>query len=891
MSSFAGTTARNHRYEAESVYEEEEAMKQSHLAADPSSEGPTEEWARREKSSLDSNTPESPSEEGTESTSSASASGDVERASPASEEIDQKMKAKPLFHDELGSPKSPARLHPEQAHYGDDSNEKQVDSLLVEEEETTSLAAAKLPAQPFCDSEPDERSSSSLEEYDGYQSAGAMAEKQDESDAENSPLFPADEESPEGADEEAPAELVQATLIRDVDESSHASDVDPFSMDDSGMMPPPTELMRDSTGFVTLQSDLAVVEAKPVDLANSKTMSRKLICAVMGALLFVIAALSVGFVVSAKNKGDDRDVADGENAGANNGTESAPNPAAQTSLSPTPALVPVLQRLQQGGTLRCGVVPNPGLFYTTTTPGTEQVEAHGFDAALCKAIAAAATGDPERVEFVSYAFPDVLPGLNAGEVDVVAAGLTHTMERQVYHTHSRAGFAFTMPYLYQGMQLAGQPSFVECGDKGLEFIAACGDIMVCVVDRSTHQQMLSSFLPGQKLVARDTGGELRDSFASGACNVIAHEGYTLAESLVREAGYEGDYLVGRTLFSKEPLAMATSGEDARFADFTNIVLNALIEAEASGITQSTAQSMDETDAFGPEYTDMLRNAVAAGGNYGELYAQFLEPYSMRQGLNMINFGNHSDTGLLYSHPFGSIANLIGQPGKTLAEIAERGSLRCGLRPNRPGFAETEFLNETEPQLPPAIGELNAIGMEADYCRAVAASAFLGGSSKVEFVEIADQEAGFALLASGEIDIVAGATWNFQNEVRVPGVEEGFAFSQPYFYGNSDNRVLEENLCMATKEGDHTWSSFVYWIVAAVVQAEESGVDQGMSNGMPNVALFGSNFELMFQDAILAIGNYHEMYQKHMGGRIRRTGRNLLNGNVGPQLYPIPGLLN
>ena len=87
-----------------------------------------------------------------------------------------------------------------------------------------------------------------------------------------------------------------------------------------------------------------------------------------------------------------------------------------------------------------------------------------------------------------------------------------------------------------------------------------------------------------------------------------------------------------------------------------------------------------------------------------------------------------------------------------------------------------------------------------------------------------------------------------------------------------------------------WSSFVYWVVEALVQAEEAGVTQGMSNGMPSVNLFGEEFALMFQDATLAVGNYGEMYNRHLIDRIPRSGRNRLNSNVGPQLYPMPGLL-
>ena len=47
-------------------------------------------------------------------------------------------------------------------------------------------------------------------------------------------------------------------------------------------------------------------------------------------------------------------------------------------------------------------------------------------------MAAAATGDPQKVEYVQTKFQNILEALHMGKVDIVAAGITHTMERQVY---------------------------------------------------------------------------------------------------------------------------------------------------------------------------------------------------------------------------------------------------------------------------------------------------------------------------------------------------------------------------------------------------------------------------------------------------------------------------
>ena len=433
------------------------------------------------------------------------------------------------------------------------------------------------------------------------------------------------------------------------------------------------------------------------------------------------------------------------------------------------------------------------------------------------------------------------------------------------------------------MQLAGVPKFVECGDQGLDSISSCGDIRICVVENSTHEQKLSSSLPGRQLIAVKSRVELPKGLRENTCNVIAHEGYNLAESLVRDAGYEGEYMVGKRLFSKEPLAMLTAPHDPRFSDFANSVLQSLFVAEANKITQSTSDQFDQTIAFGESYSDMFRHAVATGGNYGELYDRFLEPYSPRQSLNMINYGHDTNvSGLIYSHPFGLIAESRRFPGDTLSAIERRGVLRCGIRPNRPGFAVVESNGR-------------AWGMEVDYCVAFASTILGGSRGAIIYVELESEEDGFAQLASGALDILTGASGNLLNNVNAPGAGEGFTFAQPYFYStNSNNNTRgdtdEENLCLAVKEGDHLWSSFVYWVSAGIVFAEENNITQGSSNNMPDVFLFGTNFTYMFQDVILAVGNYGEIFERNLEAYIPRSSRNLLNGNVAPQLYPLPGLM-
>jgi hypothetical protein len=97
--------------------------------------------------------------------------------------------------------------------------------------------------------------------------------------------------------------------------------------------------------------------------------------------------------------------------------------------------------------------------------------------------------------------------------------------------------------------------------------------------------------------------------------------------------------------------------------------------------------------------------------------------------------------------------------------------------------------------------------------------------------------------------------------------------------------------MVTRQDDPQWTSYVYWLVASTFYAEEMGIDQRLSNKMPELGIFGPDFVRALRDPILEFGNYGELYERNVEALIPRHGRNMINSihRPGPQLYPIPGL--
>jgi len=434
----------------------------------------------------------------------------------------------------------------------------------------------------------------------------------------------------------------------------------------------------------------------------------------------------------------------------------------------------------------------------------------------------------------------------------------------------------------------GDPFYVNCVEDNFSHLGECSGLMICVGEQSTNYDILSEYIPQRFFNVMDfMSGLISDGFANGHCNVVAQESYGLASKYVERTNYTGDYVIGSKYYTKEPLSMVTRVEDPVFSDFVNAVLQAVMTAEKYGLTKADADTFPQTNLFGEEYRDMFRHALRFGWRtWGEYMDRFFENHDDEGEMDAYNDGT---TGLLFTHPFGSLSEKDGRmsegrnAGPTRRRIRERGKLLCGIRVPRPGFA-MELQNTTNSSSFPLYE-----GIEIDLCRAIAASFFYGDTSAVEYVIVHSPGEGFIKLVGNEIDVLAGATWNLENDVREKSTGIGFSFTQPYFYGYS---AEEDNFCLATMQDDHDWYSFVAGIVEAIIYAEENDIDAYDSYQMPEIALFGDDLRRMFRDAILEVGNYAELYERNIEPVFPRTGRNLLNRlpRPGPQHYLIPGII-
>ncbi|MBP1806787.1 amino acid ABC transporter substrate-binding protein [Rubellimicrobium aerolatum] len=314
-----------------------------------------------------------------------------------------------------------------------------------------------------------------------------------------------------------------------------------------------------------------------------------------------------------------------------------------------------LDDVKARGTLNCGV--NPGLtgFAAPDASGTWQ----GFDVDLCRAIAAAALGDPAKVNYIPLSGETRFTALAAGEVDVLARNSTWTFSRD---TDLKLDFPAVNYYDGQG--------FLAPRALGVASAKELDGATVCIQTGTTTELNLADFFRVNNItyepvpIANDAEG--RQQYLAGACDVYTTDASGLAS--VR-ATFEtpDDHVILPEIISKEPLGPAVRHGDTEWADIVRWTFYALVTAEELGITAANVAEMAAAPTENPEINRLLGTedeygtmagldqqwavrVVQAGGNYGEIFERNLgesTSIGLARGLNAL----WTQGGLMYAPPF------------------------------------------------------------------------------------------------------------------------------------------------------------------------------------------------------------------------------------------------
>jgi general L-amino acid transport system substrate-binding protein len=314
-----------------------------------------------------------------------------------------------------------------------------------------------------------------------------------------------------------------------------------------------------------------------------------------------------------------------------------------------------LDDVKARGTLNCGVATGLAGFAAPDANGTW----NGFDVSVCRAVAAAVLGDPMAVEFVPTTGKTRFTALASGEIDMLARNTTWTFSRDV-----------DLKFTFVGVNYYDGQGFMVPKELGVSSAKELDGATVCIQTGTTTELNLADFFRSNNIsyepVPIETNAEAQQQYLAGACDVYTTDASGLAAT---RATFEapGDHTLLPEIISKEPLGPLVRHGDDEWADVVRWTLNALITAEELGVTSANVAEMSAAAGNNPEVNRLLgtedtlgemlgldanwaSNAIAAGGNYGEIFGDNIgeaTPIGLSRGLN----AQWTDGGLLYSPPF------------------------------------------------------------------------------------------------------------------------------------------------------------------------------------------------------------------------------------------------
>ncbi len=327
-------------------------------------------------------------------------------------------------------------------------------------------------------------------------------------------------------------------------------------------------------------------------------------------------------------------------------------PAVAQTVAPQQAGT-TLSAVRARGVVNCGVSTGDPAWSQPDSQGVWQ----GLDADLCRAVAAAVLGDPNKVAWHPLTGQTRFAALAGGQIEVLARTTTWTFLRDAVN-----GLNFTAPYFMDGQ------GFLVKVASGVEHATQLDGAAICIVSASTHELNLQDWARAnnirfQPVVFADKN-EARIAYESGRCDAYTADSSQIA-ALRAAFPDPSAHRVLADRISKEPYAVAVRQGDDQWFDIVRFVVFGLLEAEELGVTRANAAELAASSdrpavqrllgrsgnlgaAVGLDNAWLL-NAIKAVGNYGEIYDRHLgagSPVGLPRGPNALwNAG-----GLLWSPP-------------------------------------------------------------------------------------------------------------------------------------------------------------------------------------------------------------------------------------------------
>jgi general L-amino acid transport system substrate-binding protein len=237
-----------------------------------------------------------------------------------------------------------------------------------------------------------------------------------------------------------------------------------------------------------------------------------------------------------------------------------------------------LDTVKDQGFFNCGVSQGVPGFSNPDSDGNWS----GIDVDVCRAVSAAIFGDAERVKYVPLTAKERFTALQAGEIDVLSRNTTWTLSRD-----AQIGLEFAGVNFYDGQ------GFMVRSDSGITSAMELDGASVCTNLGTTTELNMADFFRANGMayepVVFEKADEVVNAYDEGRCDTYTTDKSGLAAQRTKLADPDAHVVLPETI-SKEPLGPVVREGDGDWADVVRWSLNAMIEAEEFGLSQSNAQT-------------------------------------------------------------------------------------------------------------------------------------------------------------------------------------------------------------------------------------------------------------------------------------------------------------
>jgi len=311
----------------------------------------------------------------------------------------------------------------------------------------------------------------------------------------------------------------------------------------------------------------------------------------------------------------------------------------------------VLEQVKSAAELKCGVVTEEYDYNKDDTHGN--LGALGID--ICRAVTAAVLGENGKLTVSS--FPDEPHGLSAaasGKVALLAGATPRATVSSLY------AVAFGQPFFFDGQGFIVVPEINSIRDLSGK--------QVCFISNTEAETFVDAVLGARKIDFQpfpfEEQGEMDAALITGHCAAMTADVSRLANTRAAFRGRVSNFAILPELITFDPLAPAFRSGDPQWAAIVNWTIYALIQAEASGVTQANVEAMSTSEdpvinrlltkaggvgrALGLD-DDWAVHVIKAVGNYGEIFERDVGQRSslkLDRGLNAL----WTRGGLMYPSP-------------------------------------------------------------------------------------------------------------------------------------------------------------------------------------------------------------------------------------------------